>query len=240
VDDNPHITRTSRHKHWFSINVWVGILGDQHLGPVILTNRLTYAWYHRFSVNDLPVIFENMPVPQRQHMWFMHDGAPPYFLHIVRQHLNQTSGEQWTVHWGSVNWPTWSPDINSLDFWLWRHLKILVYSAPISDTEVLQRWVENGFYEIRVKPGIFEGEHTSTTKSWKLCWNAWEPHSICCRDHTNITNISAGTGFWTYVDWELFTHLSEYYAPLNLVPSFYTLYICWANYAFLHLEEDKV
>jgi hypothetical protein len=28
-------------------------------------------------------------------MWFMHDGAPPHFLRTVRQHLNQTFGEQW-------------------------------------------------------------------------------------------------------------------------------------------------
>jgi hypothetical protein len=43
VDDNPHTTEASRHQHQFSINVWVGILGDQLLGPVVLPNRLTGA-----------------------------------------------------------------------------------------------------------------------------------------------------------------------------------------------------
>jgi hypothetical protein len=66
------------------------------LGPVVLTNTLTGAVYHRFFVlvNDLPVILGHVPLHQRQHMWFMHDGTPPHFLRIVGEHLNQTFGEQ--------------------------------------------------------------------------------------------------------------------------------------------------
>jgi hypothetical protein len=48
VDDNPHTTVASRHQHRFSINVWVGIVGDEILGPVVLPNRLTGAVFHRF------------------------------------------------------------------------------------------------------------------------------------------------------------------------------------------------
>jgi hypothetical protein len=44
--------------------------------------------------------------------------------------------------------------------------------------------------------------------------------SICCGYHTNIADISAGTGFWKYVDWELLAHLSEYYNPLKPVALF--------------------
>jgi hypothetical protein len=32
--------------------------------------------------------------------------------------------------------------------------------------------------------------------------------SICCRDHQNISRISAISGFCTYVDWDFFAHLS--------------------------------
>jgi hypothetical protein len=66
-------------------------------------------------------------------MWFMHDGAPIHFLCSVRQHLNQTFGEQWIGYGGPVNWPAQFSDLNPLDFWLWGHLKFLVYSAPIND-----------------------------------------------------------------------------------------------------------
>jgi hypothetical protein len=43
VDDNHHTTVAKRHQHRFSISVWVGILDDQLLGPLVLPNRLSGA-----------------------------------------------------------------------------------------------------------------------------------------------------------------------------------------------------
>jgi hypothetical protein len=111
----------------------VVILGHHLLAPLVLPNRLTGAVYHRFLVNDLPVLLEHVPLHQGQHMLFTHDGAPPHFLRAVRLHLNKTFGEQWIGRGGAVNLPTRTRDLNPLDFWLWGHLKTLVCSAPISD-----------------------------------------------------------------------------------------------------------
>jgi hypothetical protein len=58
----------------------VGIVGDKVLGEAVLLNRLTGAVYQCFLVNDLPVLLEHVPLHQRQHMWFMYDGAPPHCL----------------------------------------------------------------------------------------------------------------------------------------------------------------
>jgi hypothetical protein len=66
------------------VSILVGILGDQLLGPVVLPNRQTGGEYHRLLVNDTPVILELVHVQQRQHMWFMHDGASSHFLRIVK------------------------------------------------------------------------------------------------------------------------------------------------------------
>jgi hypothetical protein len=94
VDDNLHTTVTSKYQHRFSIKVWVAISGNQSLGPVALPNRLMTVVWHRFLLNDLPVPMEHVPLRQRQHTWFMHDGAPPLCLCIFREHKNQTFGEQ--------------------------------------------------------------------------------------------------------------------------------------------------
>jgi hypothetical protein len=102
-------------------------------------------------VNDLSALLEHVPLHQRQHTWFMRDGASPHFLCIVRQRLNQTFGEQWIGSGGPVNWPARSPDLNPLDFWLWVHLKILLYSAPISDLEVLEQRLENACQDIETR-----------------------------------------------------------------------------------------
>jgi hypothetical protein len=98
--------------------VWVGILGDQHLGPDVLPNRITGAVYDSFLVNDLPILLEHVPLHQQQHMSFMRDGAPPYFLRIIRQHLNQIFGERTIGRGSPVDWPPRSPDLNPPDLWL--------------------------------------------------------------------------------------------------------------------------
>jgi hypothetical protein len=55
-------------------------------------------------MNDLPILLE-VCLFINDNTWLMHDGAPPYFLLIVRQHLNQTFGEHWAGYGGPVNWP---------------------------------------------------------------------------------------------------------------------------------------
>jgi hypothetical protein len=122
----------------------VDILRDQHLGSVVLLNRLTGAVHYHFMVNELPVLLEHVPPYQLRHMWFMRNGAPVHFLRTVRQHLNQTFGEEWIGRGGPVNWPY----LNPLEFWLRGHLKTSVCSAPIIDLEVLQQRVENVCQEI--------------------------------------------------------------------------------------------
>jgi hypothetical protein len=93
----------------------------------------------------------------------MHDGAPPHFLLIVRPR-EPTFGERWIGRGGPVNWPTRSPDLNPLDFWLWEHLKALIYSAPMNDSEGLQERVENACQETWVKPGTFDRVSTSVRR----------------------------------------------------------------------------
>jgi hypothetical protein len=53
MNDNPHTIFSSKRHHRLSISVWVGVLYDQLLGLIVLTNKLTDAAYHRFLVNDL-------------------------------------------------------------------------------------------------------------------------------------------------------------------------------------------
>jgi hypothetical protein len=117
-----HMSRNQWLLRYGRVNVWVDFSGDQLLKSVVLPNALTGAVSHRFLVNDLPVPLEYVPLHQRQHMWFTHDGAPPHFLRTVREHLNQTFGEQWIRCGGPINWPPRSPDLKPLDFWLWGYL----------------------------------------------------------------------------------------------------------------------
>jgi len=47
--------------------------------------------------------------------------------------------EQWIEQHGPTAWPARSPDLNPLDFYLWRHIKFGVYATAVSDIQNLQQ-----------------------------------------------------------------------------------------------------
>jgi hypothetical protein len=87
-DENPHAIHESRHQQRFSLNVWVGVLGDRLIGPHVLLNKLTGKRYCPLLQNILPGLLEDVPLQQSQSMWFMHDGAPTHFARAVSRHLS--------------------------------------------------------------------------------------------------------------------------------------------------------
>jgi hypothetical protein len=66
-------------------------------------------------------------------MWYMHDGAPAPFSRAKRDVLSNTYHDRWIGRGGPIAWPPRSPDLNPLDLYLWRHLKTLVYVAPVDN-----------------------------------------------------------------------------------------------------------
>lgn len=137
------------------MNIWPGIIAD-HLVMFELPPRLNGIYYLNFLREELPTLFEDVPLQLRQKMWFMHDGAPPHFCVPVRDHLNAHFRNQWIGRGGPVPWPARSPDLNPLDFYLWGHLKTLVYNSQIDTVDELRLRILNAIETIRQTPGIFE------------------------------------------------------------------------------------
>jgi hypothetical protein len=151
----------------------------------------------------------NGPLHQRQHMWYMHDGASPHFVRIVTQHL---FGEQWIGRGGPVSWPARSPDLNPLDLLLWRHLKSLVYWAPINGWK---RYYSN---EYRMPVRGIEWKQELQAERTPVCDEELKVVLQCmgitytaasAEEITRTSPISAGDGFWTCVHWDDIAHLSE-------------------------------
>ncbi|KAJ4447321.1 hypothetical protein ANN_09325 [Periplaneta americana] len=57
---------------------------------------------------------------------------------------------------GPIAWPPRSPDLNPLDFYLWGHLKSLVYSSPVPDLESLRNRIVACSEDIRNIPGVWD------------------------------------------------------------------------------------
>jgi len=67
--------------------VWCGVTGDHLIAPYIFPQRLTGAIYANFLQDELPALFENVPLQTRQ-MYYQYDEAQPHFSQVVGQYLN--------------------------------------------------------------------------------------------------------------------------------------------------------
>ena len=76
---------------------------------------------------------------------FQQDGAPPHFSHHVRDFLNQHY-QGWIGRAGTIAWPPRSPDLTPLDFYLWSHIKSIVYSEEIASCEQLKEKIIVAFH----------------------------------------------------------------------------------------------
>ncbi|XP_025204363.1 uncharacterized protein LOC112601133 [Melanaphis sacchari] len=63
-------------------------------------------------------------------MYFQQDGAPAHNAIIVKNYLNEIFPNRWIGTHGVISWPARSPDLTPLDFFLWGHLKNVVYADP--------------------------------------------------------------------------------------------------------------
>jgi transposase len=137
TEENPRGIIHFRYQQQFSINVLAGIFRDCLIGPHVLPHRLTGNHYRYFLLHDLPKLLRYVPVAVRARLWYMHDGAPAHFSRAVRDVLSSTNHDQWLGRGAPTAGPPCSPDLNPLDFYLWGHVKTLVYAAPVDNREAL-------------------------------------------------------------------------------------------------------
>ncbi|KAJ4445621.1 hypothetical protein ANN_12303 [Periplaneta americana] len=101
-------------------------------------------------------VTKDTPLINRQHIHFLHDGAPAHFSRTARRYLDRRFPDRWIGRGGPIAWPPRSPDLNPLDFYLWGHLKSLVYSSPVPDLESLPYRIVACSEDIRNTPGVWD------------------------------------------------------------------------------------
>jgi len=73
----------------------------------------------------------------RSQMYYQHDGAPPHYTQYVREYLNKSFSNRWLGRGGPVAWPPRSPDLTPLYYYLWDHMKTLVYETKVDSRAAL-------------------------------------------------------------------------------------------------------
>lgn len=167
--ENPHGVRPHDAQHRFAVNVWAGLVGDCLVGPYLLPTPLTSANYLIFLEEVLPGLLQSVPHTVRRNLWFQHDGAPPHYGRCVRSHLNASFGQRWIGRGGPVAWPPRSPDLSSLDFFLWGAMKAAVYDTPVESALDLVARIVCAAADIQANAGVYERVRQSMIRRCNAC-----------------------------------------------------------------------
>jgi hypothetical protein len=107
------------------------VTGSRLIGPFVFVNNLTENTYEAFLRKYLPFLLEDIPLMARSEMYFQHDGAFSHYTPHVRKYLNESFPNRWFGRGELVAWPPRSPDLAPLDYYLWVHMKTLVYETKV-------------------------------------------------------------------------------------------------------------
>lgn len=147
--DNPRKKKERAHQRRFSLNVWMGIIDNNLIGPHFLPQNLNGESYENFLRNDLASLLEDVPLETRRLMIYQHDGCPAHFRLTVRQWLDENYPRRWIGRGGPIPWPARCPDLTPCDFYLWGHMKNLVYATPPNNVEDLRERILAAANQIR-------------------------------------------------------------------------------------------
>jgi hypothetical protein len=106
----------------------------------------------------------------------MHDGALAHFSRAVRDVFNNAYHDRWIDRGGPTAWPPRSPYLNPLDFYLWGHLKTLVYAAPVDNEEALHHRIVDACHTLQTYPSIFEQMWWSMMRHVQACIESHGEH----------------------------------------------------------------
>ena len=124
-DSNPHEI-LQRELNLPGVTVWGGLCISGLIGPFFFDNTVTTESYLKMLNEKLWPIVSNRD--DYADLYFQQDGAPAHYAVSVRKWLDEHFPGRWIGRRGAVEWPSRSPDLTPLDFFLWRVLKNKVFS----------------------------------------------------------------------------------------------------------------
>jgi hypothetical protein len=173
------------------ITVWAAFSEEQIIGPYFFCAQrppgLTGPFFAPCTVNSANYLemLRTFFMPKFRELvdedeWrFQQDGAPPHYANIVRDYLNQELDDRWIgrgVTNGNLAWPARSPDLTPLDFYLWGHVKDLVYGRKPTDYYQLMEFITEAFTQIT--PEIRRSVVRSIPKRFQNCINDGGAHQL--------------------------------------------------------------
>lgn len=161
---NPYQVMPVENQGHQTVNVWCGMTSQRILGPLFFEGSLTGERYLSFLNNE---IREMMQGAQEILIW-QQDGAPPHNTRAVTERLNDIF-PIWIGKTGTILWPARSPDLSPLDFFLWGHLKQLVYKLGSNSIEQLKMKIRVEIDNLNRNPMKLRSVRQNFLKRIRLC-----------------------------------------------------------------------
>lgn len=123
--ENPHWADDPKMLNHPRVMVWCGIWDNRIIGPFFFDNTVTSKSY--LKLLEEKVWPEISLDPNINQAFWQQDGAPAHYATDVRNWLNHHFNERWIGRGGPIEWSPMSPDFSMNDFFLWGHIKGIVY-----------------------------------------------------------------------------------------------------------------
>ena len=133
--ENPHLCDEIPLKSK-GLVVWAAMFCDRIIGPYFFETTVTKDSYLEMLRDYF--IPELKRLRRFSTAVFQQDGAPPHWGLNVREFLNIQFPNRWIGRNGPIHWPARSPDLTPLDYFLWGHIKEMVYKNRPTDNEELR------------------------------------------------------------------------------------------------------
>ena len=132
------------------VTVWCGFHARGVIGPYFFVDendRHVTVNGERYRAVLEDYLWSELDELDINDMWFQQDGATSHTARVTIDLSKGKSGERVTSTNGPVEWPPPSCDLTPLDFFLWGHIKSLVYAnepATLDDLkDNIQREIAN-------------------------------------------------------------------------------------------------
>lgn len=146
---NEHRMKEGNFQEKFGVNAWVGVVGTKIVGPIFFQGHLTGERYLEFLQNEIEDSLDELPLAiNNDQLYFQQDGAPPHNAIAVRNYLEERFESNVISTHGPIRWPPRSPDLTPIDFFVWSHIKEIVYATPSRTLQDLENRIQAAFASI--------------------------------------------------------------------------------------------
>ena len=137
---NPHVT-IERHVNLPGVTVWCGISALGIIGPFFFNETVNGESYLKLLQEFVRPQIKEM-FGDDHDIYFQQDGAPPHYHLDVRAYLDAVFPDTWIGRRGPTEYPSRSPDLTPMDFFLWGYLKDKVYCNKPRTIDALKLEIE--------------------------------------------------------------------------------------------------